>query len=64
MAAEEPSAKRVRVHFGSGEEQEKKREEQTNASTSGSGVTGNGGVSDAVLAGIRAGNINIADGAY
>ena len=64
MAAEEPPAKRARVHFGGGEEQEKKRVEQANASAAGSGLTGNGSVSEAVLAGIRAGNINIADGAY
>lgn len=63
-AAEEPPAKRARVHFGSGEETETKSTQQINASAGSSGVAGNGGISEAVLAGIRAGNINIADGAH
>ena len=64
MAAEEPPAKRARVHFGAGEEAENKKVGQTSSSTGGSIVTGNGAISEAVLAGIRAGNINIADGAH
>ncbi len=43
----EPPAKKSRVHFGSLEEQEKIRLSET------------GNVSSAVLAGIKAGNINI-----
>lgn len=50
----EPAAKRVRVHFGSFEEQEKRRLEQN-----GSGGRENSAVSAAVRAGIKAGNINI-----
>ncbi len=46
---EPPAAKRVRVHFGSFEEAERKRIE---------GKEG-GGASAAVQAGIKAGNINI-----
>ena len=64
MAAEEPPAKRARVQFGSGVEQETKAVEQANASAGSSGTTSNGGISEAVLAGIRAGNINIDDGAH
>lgn len=60
MAAE-PPAKKARVSFGSGED---KKGDLSNAAASGSGLKGNGGLSEAVLAGIRAGNINIASGAY
>ncbi len=49
----EPPEKRVRLHFGSLEEQEKARLEREGE---------NGGLSAAVLAGINAGNINIDDG--
>ncbi len=51
----EAPAKKARFHFGSLEEQEKKKVKLE------SGV-GNGGVSAAVLAGIAAGNINISNG--
>ena len=54
--AEEPPEKKARiVHFGSLEEQERRRLEE------GSGAEEKDGISAAVLAGIRAGNINIAD---
>ena len=59
--ADEPPAKKARVHFGSGDE---KKSDLSVASGGGSGLKGNGGLSEAVLAGIRAGNINIANGAY
>ena len=49
---EEPAAKRGRVHFGSLEEQEKKRLQQNGEQKS--------SISPAILAGIKAGNINIA----
>lgn len=62
--AEEPLAKRARVHFGSAEEQETKKIQHSTASLEGSGIKGTGGISEAILAGIRAGNINIADGAH
>lgn len=58
--AEEPPAKKARVHFGSGED---KKTDLANATVGGSGLKGNVGLSEAVLAGIRAGNINIANGA-
>lgn len=58
---EEPPAKKTRVHFGSFEEQEKKKLEQAGAG-GGNAAKENGGVSAAVLAGIKAGNINVADG--
>lgn len=58
--AEEPPAKKARVHFGSGED---KKSDLANATGGGNGVMGNSGLSEAVLAGIRAGNINIANGA-
>ena len=64
MAAEEPPAKKARVHFGAGEDPEKKKTEQAGVRVGGGVVAGNGAVSEAVLAGIRAGNINIADGAH
>lgn len=48
---EPPAAKKVRVHFGSFEEEERKRIEL--------GSKENGAVSLAVQAGIKAGNINI-----
>ena len=53
MAA--PAAKRSRVHFGSLEEQEKKRLQQEK-------INGEdkSGISAAVLAGMKAGNINVA----
>jgi hypothetical protein len=51
---EAPAAKKVRVHFGSFEEQEKQRRE-----LGGGGGRENGAVSAAVQAGIKAGNINI-----
>ena len=54
MASEEPPEKKARLYFGSFEEQERKKLEL--------GVKENGGPSAAVLAGIKAGNINIADG--
>lgn len=60
--ADEPPAKRVRVHFGSFEEQERKRLAQASASEDDG--TESGGLSAAVLAGIKAGNINIADGVF
>ena len=54
----EPAAKKARVHFGSLEEGEKvKRLERANADGQ-----ENVGVSAAVLAGIKAGNINISNG--
>ena len=59
--ADEPPAKKARVHFGSGED---KKSDFANAAGGVSGSKGNGGLSEAVLAGIRAGNINIANGAY
>ena len=49
---EPPAAKKVRVHFGSFAEQEKKKLEERGGAT-------NGGSEAAVLAGIKAGNINI-----
>ena len=61
MAEEEPPAKKARVQFGSGEE---KRTDLVNATVIGSGLKGNGAFSEAVLAGIRAGNINISNGAH
>ena len=51
---EAPSAKKVRVHFGSFEEHEKKRIEQNSV-----GGRENGAIAAAVQAGIKAGNINI-----
>lgn len=57
MSSEEPPEKKARVHFGSFEEQERKRLE-----LGGGGAKENGEISAAVLAGIKAGNINIADG--
>lgn len=51
---EPPAAKKVRVHFGSFEEQEQKRIEQN-----GGGGRENGAIAAAVQAGIKAGNINI-----
>lgn len=51
----EPPAKKTRVHFGSFAEQEKRKLEK--ASTNGGAAAT--GVSAAVLAGIKAGNINI-----
>ena len=54
MSSEEPPEKKARLYFGSFEEQERKKLEL--------GVKENGGPSAAVLAGIKAGNINIADG--
>ena len=57
---EAPPAKKTRVHFGSFEEHEKKKLEQGG----GSSVTENGGPSAAILAGIKAGNINVADGRW
>ena len=56
---EAPPAKKSRVHFGSLEEHEKKRLEQAGSADK---KEENGGVSAAVLAGIKAGNINIAEG--
>jgi len=50
---EEPPAKKSRVHFGSLEEQEKKRINNDGSS-----------LSSAVQAGIKAGNINIDTGKY
>ena len=47
-----PAAKKVRVHFGSFAEHEKKKLEER-------GGVENGGAEAAVLAGIKAGNINI-----
>ena len=64
MAAKEPPAKKARVHFGAGDEPENKKAEQAGVSVGGGVVAGNGAISEAVLAGIRAGNINIADGAH
>lgn len=57
---EAPPAKKTRVHFGSFEEHEKKKLEQSG----GSSVTENGGPSAAILAGIKAGNINVSDGRW
>lgn len=54
---EEPPAKKSRVHFGSFEEHERKRLEQASA---GGATASNGSVSAAILAGITAGNINVA----
>ena len=54
---EEPPAKKSRVHFGSFAEKEKKRLEQAKA---GDATAANGSVSAAILAGIKAGNINVA----
>ena len=51
----EPAAKKSRVHFGSLEEQERKRLEQEKLNGD-----DKSGVSAAVLAGIKAGNINVA----
>ena len=59
--AEEPPVKKARVLFGSGEE---KTNDLVNATAGGSGLKGNGVLSEAVLAGIRAGNINISSGAH
>ena len=60
--ADEPPAKKVRVHFGSLEEQERKRLAQATEVKSEDDGAESGGLSAAVLAGIKAGNINIADG--
>lgn len=54
--AEPPEKKRVRLHYGSLEEQEKARLEREGAAAE------NGGLSAAVVAGIKAGNINISKG--
>ena len=56
MSSEEPPEKKARVHFGSFEEQERKRLEL------GGGAARENEISAAVLAGIKSGNINIADG--
>ena len=54
---EEPPEKKARpIHFGSFEEQERKRTEE--------GAKDNAGPSVAILAGIKAGNINITRGEH
>lgn len=54
---EEPPEKKARtIHFGSLEEQERKRIEE--------GAKDNAGPSAAILAGIKAGNINITRGEH
>ena len=55
----EPPEKKPRVHFGNSDEEEQK---PVVASKGASDVPANGGISAAVLAGIKAGNINIDDG--
>lgn len=55
--AEGPPEKKARIFFGSLEEQERAKLE-----LGGSGANENGGPSAAVLAGIKAGNINIDKG--
>lgn len=62
MDGGEPPAKKTRVHFGSLEEQERKRLAQVSDGKDSDVETGN--LSDLVLAGIKAGNINIADGEH
>ena len=59
---DEPPAKKTRVHFGSLEEQEKKRLAEAAVSKTEDGDVKSKGLSAAVRAGIEAGNINIADG--
>ncbi len=56
---EEPPAKKVRVHFGSLEEQEKKRLAQEAVIKSEESDATTKRISAAVRAGIEAGNINI-----
>ena len=56
---EEPPAKKVRVHFGSLEEQEKKRLAEEAVTKSEESDATNKIISAAVRAGIEAGNINI-----
>ena len=57
--AEGPPEKKARIFFGSLEEQERAKLE-----LGGGGMKGNGGPSAAVLAGIKAGNINIDKGGH
>ena len=59
---DEPPAKKARVHFGSLEEQEKKRIAEAAVSKTEDSDVRSKGLSAAVRAGIEAGNINIADG--
>ena len=61
MADTEPPAKKARVQFTNGEDS---KPNFVNSNVGGSILKGNVGISEAVLAGIRAGNINIANGAH
>lgn len=61
---EEPPAKKARVHFGDSEEAEKKPVVAPQASSDAQENGAISGVSAAVLAGIKAGNINIDDGEH
>ncbi|XP_031569148.1 U4/U6 small nuclear ribonucleoprotein Prp4-like [Actinia tenebrosa] len=66
-----PKAKKQRIYFGSLEEIERERlskasapKTESSTSTSADGKRKENGMSDAILAGIQAGNINISEGEY